>query len=182
MAITRLITADELLEMDLEPGRYDLIDGDLYQMAPAGDGHGETTIMITIPVGVHVLANDLGRVFAAETGFVIGEDPDIVVAPDLAFVRKGRLAPDRDRRRFARIVPDFAVEVAPSNDNPKLIQLKIDKYLIANIPMLVVDYPERRMILVFRNGFEPVELGIGGVLEGGDVLPGFRLPVADIFR
>ncbi len=182
MAITSLITADELLEMDLEPGRYDLIDGDLYQMAPAGDGHGETTINITIPVGVHVRANDLGSVFAAETGFVIGEDPDIVVAPDLAFVRKGRLAPDRDKRRFARIVPDFAVEVVSPSDYPKLIQLKIDTYLIVNIPMLVVVSPERQMIRVYRHGFEPVELGVGDVLDGGDVLPGFRLPVADIFR
>jgi Uma2 family endonuclease len=80
MAMTRLITADELLEMDLEPGRYDLIDGALYHLAPAGGGHGQTTLMTTLPVGNYVVANDFGIVFAAETGFILDENPDVVVA------------------------------------------------------------------------------------------------------
>lgn len=182
MAITRLITADELLEMDLEPGRYDLIDGDLYHMAPAGDGHGRTTLRVTLPVGVFVERHGLGEIFAAETGFVLSIDPDVVVAPDFAFVRHGRLDANRDGRGYVRLIPDLAVEVVSPSDYPRLIQLKIDKYLGAGIPLLVMVYPDRRMIRVYRRGSEPEDLGIGEILDGGDVLPGFQLPVADIFR
>ena len=182
MAITRLITADELLEMDLPPGRYDLIDGELYHMAAAGGGHGRLTMRITLPVGNHVVGHDLGELFAAETGFVLAEDPDVVVAPDCAFVRSGRLDPRRDGRGFVCLVPDFAVEVVSPNDFPKLIQLKLDKYLEARIPLLVLVYPERRTVRVFRDGRETEVLEIDDVLDGGDVLPGFRLAIAEIFR
>lgn len=182
MAITRLITADELLEMELPPGRYDLIDGELYHMAAAGGGHGRLTMQITLPVGNYVVGHGLGEVFAAETGFVLAEDPDVVVAPDLAFVRSGRLEPRWHRRGYLRIVPDFAVEVVSPSDYPKLIQLKLDKYLEARIPLLILVYPEQQSVRVFRDGREAEVLGIDDVLDGGDVLPGFQLAMAELFR
>jgi Uma2 family endonuclease len=80
------------------------------------------------------------------------------------------------------LIPDFAVEVVSPSDYPNLIQLKIEKYLGAGIPLLVMVYPDRRTIRVYRHGSPPVDLEIGDVFDGGDVLPGFRLPVAEIFR
>ncbi len=182
MATTRLITADDLLEMELEPGRYDLIDGELYHMAPAGEAHGHITMNVILPVGSFVRLHDLGRVYAGEAGFVLARDPDVVVAPEVAFVRNDRLNPDRDQRQFLQVAPDFAVEVISPSDYPKLIREKIVKYMEAGVPLLLVIYPESRTVHVLGVGREPVILSVGDVFDGGDVLPGFRLAVADIFQ
>lgn len=182
MAITRRITADDLLTMELPPGRYDLIDGELYHMAPAGQEYGDVQTNFFLAIGNLVLANNLGRTYAGETGFILATDPDVVVAPEVAFVRSDRMARIGRRKGYLPLVPDLAVEVVSPTDYPKLINQKIEKYLAAGIPMLVVVYPESRRVRVLAAGREPVDLFEGDTFDGGDVLPGFSLPIADIFR
>lgn len=182
MAITRLITADELLEMELEPGRYDLIDGELYRMPPAGQEHGDVQANLFLPIGTFVQANSLGRTYSGETGFRLSEDPDVVVAPDVAFVRADRLDLFGRLKGYLPLVPDLAIEVVSPSDYPKLVLQKIEKYMGVGIPLLVIVYPDRRIVQVLGAGRESVELGESDVFDGGDVLPGFRLPVAEIFR
>ena len=181
MAATRSITADELLVMDLPPGRYDLIDGELIQMPPAGEAHGVRSYRIILRLGPHVEANDLGQVYPPETGFVLTNGGEHVVSPDVAFVLKERLAPDRNREGYLRVAPDLAVEIVSPSDYPALVERKIAKYLAANVPLLWVVYPDRRRVRVLGAGREPAEFGEGDVLDAGDIVPGFRLPVADIF-
>lgn len=181
MTATHPITADELLLMDLPPGRYDLIDGELYQMAPAGQEHGDIQSNTFRAIANFVAANRLGRTYSGETGFRLSGNPDVVVAPEVGFVRADRLAPLGRQKGYLPLVPDLAIEVVSPSDYPKLVQEKVGKYLAAGIPMLVIVDPARRTLRVFVAGREPFELGEGDILEGGDVLPGFRLPVADIF-
>jgi Uma2 family endonuclease len=182
MALTRpTTTADDLLVMDLLPGRYDLIDGELIRMPPAGEAHGVRSYRIIRRLGPHVEAGDLGQVYPPETGFVLPGDPEPVVSPDVAFVRKHRLDPNRDQEGYLRVAPDFAVEIVSPSDYPLIVERKIAKYLAANVPLLWVVYPESRTVRVLGAGREPAEFGEGDVLDGGEVLPDFRLAVADIF-
>src|SRR4051812_39524511 len=106
---TRLITADELLEMG-DLGRCELIYGELIMMSPAGAAHGLVAMRFGRFLGEFVDRNGLGAVFAAETGFKIARDPDLVRASDVSFVKKDRLAAGLPNGFFEG-VPDLAVEV-----------------------------------------------------------------------
>ena len=181
MATTKLLTAEDLERMaDLPPGRYDLLDGELIQLPPPGEEHGDCITNIFAAVVSVARATGRGRAYT-DTGFVVGRDPDQVVSPDVAFIRSSRLDPGRNRQGMFRVEPDFAVEIVSPTDYPLLVQRKIDKYLAAGVPLLWVVYPATRRVRVLGAGREPQEVGEGEVLDGGDVLPGFRLPVADIF-
>lgn len=124
----------------------------------------------------------MGIVVAAETGFVLEHDPDTVLAPDIAFVRADRLPPRSERQGFLDLPPDLAVEVAcPSQSRPSA-ERKVAEYLDAGVSLVWVLWPTRKTISVHRSNREPLVLGIGDVLDGEDVLPGFRLPLAELFR
>ena len=89
---TPLITADELLARG-DVGRCELIDGRIVEMSPTGWEHGRVVATITLIVAAFVRLHKLGVTSGAETGFVLARDPDRVRAPDVAFVRAGRVPP-----------------------------------------------------------------------------------------
>ena len=179
---TKLVTADELLAMPDDGYRYDLVRGRLHRMSPAVGEHGGIGFEFARVIGNHVVAHELGRVFAAETGFFVARDPDTVLAPDIAFVRADRLPPPEDLIGFVPIAPDLAVEVvSPSNSEPDMAD-KVQDYLAAGVALVLVVRPRPRTITVHAPGEPPRVLGEGDTLDFGDVLPGLRLAVADIFR
>jgi Uma2 family endonuclease len=182
MVGTRLRTVEELEQMpnEEEPGRYDLIDGELFKMPPPGEEHGDCIANIFFALSIVVRSLRIGKVYT-DTGFVLGRRPDQVVSPDVAFVRSDRLDPDRDRRISIRTSPDFAVEIVSPSDYPLLVQRKIDKYLAAQVPLLWVVYPEQRSVHAFRLGVAEREFVGDEVLDAGDVIPGFSMRVSEIF-
>ena len=104
-----------------------------------------------------------------------------MVAPDVAFVRTERLRPWRNRRGFLPIAPDLAVEVISPSETAKHIADKIAAYLEAGTALLWVVRSIPQTVTVYEPGHDPRVLGIGDILDGGTVLPGFSLPVAAIF-
>ena len=104
-----------------------------------------------------------------------------MVSPDVAVVRTDRLAPGRDRRGYLKVAPDSTVEIVSPSDYPALVERKVAKYLAAGIPLLWVVYPSTRRVRVLGAGRGEQEFGVGDILDASDVIPGFRLPVADIF-
>jgi Uma2 family endonuclease len=103
------------------------------------------------------------------------------VVPDVAFVRWDSL-PGRTRPKgFCPVPPDLAVEVVSPSDTPGDVAGKMERYRRAGVPLVWWIYPERRAVIVFRAGQQVAELREGDELDGGEVLPGFRLLVADIF-
>lgn len=160
--------------------RYDLIRGELFEMAPAGGAHGEIAAEIIGRLWSHVTTNDLGRVYTSETGFVLARDPDVVLGPDAAFIQQSRV-PDR-QRGFYEIAPDLAVEVVSPNDTASYVQSKVKEYLAAGVRMVWIVDPERQSVTIYEEAGLVRFLGSDEVLDGGDVLPGFSVPVADIFE
>lgn len=112
MATTdKLMTADELLRLPADGQRHELIRGELRTMAPSSGRHGWAGMRIGVPLGQYVDANGLGLVFLAETGFWLERDPDLVRAPDVAFVRRERVLPTGEVEGYWPGAPDLAVEV-----------------------------------------------------------------------
>src|SRR5262249_4638196 len=113
---TQLLTADDLWRLPQDGMRHELIRGELTNMPPAGAEHGVTTMNLSTPLDKHARTNDLGRVLAAETGFIIGRDPDTVRAADVAFVSKPRIPATGIPKKFFPGAPDLAVEVVSPSD------------------------------------------------------------------
>src|SRR4051812_34704540 len=107
MTTTTQITADEFFGMG-DLGRAELIDGEIIHMSPSGAEHGVVALNIAVVLRQFVQAHQLGRVFAAETGFRLA--PMRVRAPDVAFVAAARLAGGVPSTFFDG-PPDLAVEV-----------------------------------------------------------------------
>ena len=182
MVMTKHFTALDLQLLPDDGQRHDLIRGELYSMPPAEEVHGEVGGRIAVFVGSHVLGNGLGNICVAEPGFYLARDPDVLVAPDVAFVRADRVRPKDERRGFVPFAPDLAVEVISPSESAKQVGDKIAAYLDAGTAELRVVRSLRRTVTVYEPGQEPRVLSMGDVLGGGDVLPGFALPVADIFE
>lgn len=179
MVATRLSVAE--FEATCGDARVELIDGDVVPMSPASEESSGVGAMIVILLGAHVVPRKLGRVYGAETGFVIFPDRPTVVAPDAAFVRTDRLTRGEARRHFVQFPPDLAVEVISPSDRPRDIAAKMAMYLAAGVPLIWLIDPDARTVTVFTPGREPVTLDVDDELAGGDVLPGFRVAVAEVF-
>ena len=182
MATTRLMTVEDVERLPDDGYRYDLIDGALIRLTPAAGGHGEVAFEIAWHLGGFVRPRRLGRIYAAETGFILGRNPDVVLGPDVAFVREDRIPTDYDPDHFLPVAPDLAVEVISPSERHGQITTKVRKYLQGGVRLLWLVNPRRRTATVYSPGAEPRVLTEADELDGGDVLPGCRLPIAAIFR
>ena len=178
---TKLITAEELLNMPDDGYRYELVRGELRKMAPAEGFHGKSTMRISIPLGSYVYENDLGEVYAAETGFRIGSNPDHVRAPDLAFVSRRRLVEVGEIHGYFPGAPDLAIEVISPNDRYTNVAEKVRDWMDAGAIMVVVINPRRREVTVYHPDEDSIILTEDDLLDGRDVVPGWNFPVRNIF-
>ncbi len=181
ISVAKHLTADELLAMPDDGYRYELVKGELIRMSPTGQEHGVLTINLTLPLGTYVKANKLGVVCAAETGFKLEQDPDTVRAPDIAFISQARYAKVGRTAKYWDGAPDLAVEVLSPSDTPRKVERKVADWLQAGAQSVWVVNPKRRTVTVYSSQFETVILTEHDELDGGDVVPGFQLTVAEIF-
>lgn len=176
------VTAEELLEMPNDGLRRELVRGEVRTMAPAGGTHGRIAINVSTPLDGHVRANGLGVVFAAETGFKISGNPDTVRAPDAAFVRRERVEAIGETEGYWPGAPDLAMEVVSPNDRFAEVEEKVADWLAAGTGMVIVINPQGKTVTVRHSEREARILSKEEVLDGGEVVPGWTLPVADVFR
>jgi Uma2 family endonuclease len=177
----QLLTADDLLQMPDDGFRYELIDGELRKMAPAGSEHGRVVLKVTIPLGQFVEANDLGVVFAAETGFRLRADPDTVRAPDLAFVAKQRFEQVGNVPGYWPGAPDLAIEVLSPGDRFSEVEEKVFDWLDAGTRLVIVLDPRKRTATAYRSRASIRVYTDTETLDAGDVVPGWTFPVARAF-
>lgn len=176
----RTMTADELLAMPEDGIPRELVEGELREMSPAGERHADAAQNINRSLDAHVFSRRLGKV-RPEYGYVLESDPDTVRAPDVSFVRANRLSAGGPAPGYYRGVPDLAVEVVSPHDRYSEVRAKVREYLAAGTPMVLVVDPENRTVSVYRPGRDPLELHEADVIDGEDVVPGWKLPVRDIF-
>ena len=169
------ITLEEFLENDLEG--YEYVKGELVPMSPATMIHGEISVNLILPLGLHVRENQLGRLYTAETTFQLA---DRVVKPDVAFVSTDRLP--KNREQGARIPPDLAVEVVSPTDKHYDVTEKALAYLKAGTRLVWVIEPVAKTVMVYRSETDFTVLTSKDTLTGEEVIKGFTCPVAQLFE
>ena len=180
MSTKTLLTANDLWKLVADGSRYELSKGELLPMTPVGWRHGKIVIRFGRMLDQYVEEKGLGAV-GTEVGFRLTRDPDTVRAPDIAFVAQNRLPKGAAVEKFVEFAPDLAVEVLSPEDTVSEIQKKVEEYLAAGVPLVWVVDPANQKVTVYRSLQDIKILSADQQLDGGDILPGFCLKIAQIF-
>ena len=173
-------TPDDLLNITDRP-MPELVDGELVEreMGQESDMIGGNCFAL---LWIYVRAHQLGIVNGAQGSYqVFPDDPKKVRIPDVSFTRKERLTKDQVAKGHGRVTPDLVVEVISPNDTATCLNDKINDFLSVGVPLIWIVCPETQTVQVHRLDGSGQRLRLGDVLDGEDILPGFRCPVADLF-
>jgi Uma2 family endonuclease len=177
----QIVTADELMRLSSDGCRYELVRGELQMMSPTGNEHAIVTAELTIRLGAFVKERALGAIFAAEAGFQLESDPDTVLAPDIAFIERQRIAATGVSAKFWQGAPDLAVEVKSPGDRAAQVAAKTQSWLAHGVRQVWLVDPQQRTVTIHHRDGRVIALSEADALEGGDVVPGFTCPVRKIF-
>jgi len=181
----RLYTAAEFWEIAQRPEnadkRLELIDGVIVEMASSSQKNTVRAMQIGYFLNAWVIARDVGYVTGADGGYTI--DVRNAYQPDVGFISKAR-HPTLEGVEFP-VAPDLAVEIISPSESFNDVLKKVRRYLAAGTRIVWTVYPEDKLVYVWTPGagddVTMQTVGINGALDGGDVLPGFTLPVSEVF-
>jgi Uma2 family endonuclease len=171
-------TEADLLAMPADGYRYELVDGEIRRMSPAGGRHGDTGAQLIAQLVAFVKAHRLGRVFTPDTGFRLPNGN--VRSPDVSFVAAGRFEDEKPPVGYIPFAPDLAVEVLSPGDSSRDVLEKVGEYLDAGVRLVWVIDPEKRSASRYRSLLDVRTLDINGLLDGEDVVSGFRCRLSEI--
>jgi Uma2 family endonuclease len=174
------ITPEQFLELS-DRERYELVNGELVEQLmslEAGLVGGEIYARLRDYVRTHQLG------LAVPDGVTyqcFPQDPGKIRRPDASFIQKGRLPDEQFASGHVLIPPDLVVEVVSPNDLFYDVEEKVQEYLTAGVRLVWVASPKSRSIAVYAPGRSEVHLGPTDELTGEVVIPGFRVPVSELF-
>jgi Uma2 family endonuclease len=179
MVTTSLMTAQEFAQLPDDGYRYELIRGELIRMAPPDPLHGKRQGRVVFHFVAY--ADRFGGLATGEAAYHLEVDPDTVLALDATYTRPER-APEAERHGFGEDAPDVAVEIDSPSNRPGERRRKVRAYHQAGARIVLFVNGDRRTVTVEHADGRSEILHEGDVLDGSDVMPGFRLPVAEFFR
>ncbi|HEY2159397.1 MAG TPA: Uma2 family endonuclease [Isosphaeraceae bacterium] len=167
----------------VEPdGLYEVVDGRVVEKV-MGAYESQAARLLVAQLLAFLQQNPLG-VVEFELLFLIDRSRDLKRRPDVAFVSRERWPLERraPRRDAWDVVPDLMIEVvSPSNSASEVVE-KIEDYFRAGARLVWIVYPVQGVVHVFETPETAHVLRRNDALDGGDVLPGFRLPLATLFE
>lgn len=181
MSTKTLLTSEDLWKIVADGSRYELSQGELVPMTPQYFLHGVIVASIGSLLSKFVDENSLGIV-CVHAGFILQRNPDTVRGPDVSFTARGRLPKEGIPKKFADFPPDLAVEVLSPEDTASEIIRKVEEYLTAGTQLVWVVDPGTQKVTVYRSLQDAKVLTTEQELDGGEVLPGFRTNVAELFN
>jgi len=173
-------TEEDVLTIQANEDRiYELIDGILVEKAM---GFAESLLAVYLARMLH------GFVRSRKLGLVVGPDGmmklsrGLVRIPDVSFVSWKDIPGGKvPKEPIPKLAPTLAVEVLSESNTPAEIKRKRRELFKAGTSLMLVIDPRERTAAVWTSVRKPVELTAADTLDGGDVLPGFKLALCDLF-
>ena len=176
----KTFTEKDLMKLSCK-GRYELIEGVVYKMSPGGQKHGFVASRIGYLISSYVYKNKLGFTTGAETGYKLSSNPDTVRAPDLAFESNANIKEKGIIDGYSSVMPDLVIEVnSPSDSYVKVIK-KVNEWFHAGVKQVWVIDPDDSSVAVYYSPEKYKIYNREDLLNGEEVLPGFKCKVEDIF-
>ncbi len=176
-----LLTADEFFEQySHREGKFELVKGEVVEVKPPGEEHGEIAGNIAGEFYGYSRRYGTGRM-GVETGHRLESAPDTVRGPDVYFSLSRRAGGRERSPGFVPGAPDIAVEVVSPSDTAPEVERKVAEYLAAGSQRVWLVYPASRSVAVHRADGSVATYGGDDVITDEELLPGFSLPLADIF-
>ena len=176
-----LMTAEEFARLPDGGMRRELVYGEVIEMTPGGAEHSAIGINIAAALRAHVRESGDGVAVGADCGFVLSDDPDLVRAPDVAFIDSDRLPDGGIPQGFFPGAPYLAVEVVSQTDSASDLQQKVNEYLATGTRLVWVVYPNTKQVVVHQPGAVVSVFSEEQTLTADPVLPGLSIPVGEIF-
>lgn len=182
MNTRKLLTAEGFLELGDANWRHELIRGEMIQLPMADMRHSRLSVEIVGGLWSFVKKWDLGSVTGPETGYTVARNPDVVLAPDGAFVSTGRKPDDGMPDTYFEGAPDLVVEIISEPDRYVYVNEKILLYMTAGAQLVWIVDPVSNTVTAYASDGTATLLTMNDDLDGGEVLPGFRVRLAEIFE
>lgn len=151
-------------------------------MSPTNYAHGSVEGNFYDALRRHVHAGGLGKVLVGEVGIYTRQDPDSVRGADVLYISNERFARVSKERAFLDVAPELVVEVVSPEDRPGEVARKLGEYFDAGVRLVWLADPLARSVTVYRSMTDVRQLRAGDSLDGGDVLPGFSVPLEVLFE
>lgn len=175
------LSAEDLFNMPDNGGRNELLDGELLPMSPINMRHMQVSGRIYHLLQTFLDKHPLG-VAGQELGCILARDPDVVLAPDVLFIRFPRIAAGPLPEKFFDGAPDIAVEVLSPSDTWQEIETKALKYVNHGTSLAWIINPRTQTVTIYKPGPFTLLLKITDTISGESTLPGFSAPLTDFFR
>jgi Uma2 family endonuclease len=180
MATKTLMTAAEFAKTGPETDGFELVRGELMPMPPARRRHGRVCGRVAFLLGAYRQSRGCGEVLTNDAGIITEHDPDTVRGIDAAFYLNP--PPDNsDADKYCDVPPDLAVEVRSEGQAWKELLAKMHEYVQMGARMVWIVDPGVRRLTVFEPEREPITYAAENEFDGGDILPGLRFKVAELF-
>lgn len=183
MAHTPILEQNRAATVAAEEERlYEVVNGERRELEPMGAFETALAWILSYHLGSFAFQHQLGLVMT-ETLFVLDAQRNLKRRPDVAFVSYPRWPDDQVPRAEAwDVVPDLAVEVISPTNLAEEIDDKLTDYFAAGVRLVWVLFPVSGRLYVYQSPERVTGLDRSDELNGGDVLPGFRLPIAALFE
>jgi len=176
----RRYTVEEFDEFVLLPEnrdrQFEYIAGEIVEVV-SNPKSSKIAARIIMLFGPYMLENDTGHLTGADGGYIVSGERYI---PDVGFISYAKQPELMAEDGYNPNPPELAIEVLSPSNTPGEMRVKIANYINAETILWVVD-PEHEQVEVYVPGQKVEVIGIDGILDGGNVLPGFKLAVKDIF-
>lgn len=176
---TPAVTDEDLLRLPKDGRKYEFVDGEV-RVSPAGGRHGEVSGYLVALLVTFVKPRKLGKVFDSSTGFRMPKGN--LRAPDASFVAADHLPDGKAPTGFFEIRPDLAVEVLSPADDAREVLDRVGEYLAGGTRLMWVIDPQARRAAAYRSLTDVRQIGEDGVLDGEEVVPGFRCHISDVLE
>ncbi len=182
MTKSSLLTAEEFFLRDDFDSQTELVKGEVIQMPPADSYHGTICVNIAVLLKQHAKQRDLGHVFSNDGTVITERNPDSVRGADVGYVSYTKIPKGQYPRGPLSIPPDLIVEVRSPSDRWVGIQRKVLEYLDAGVTVVCVLDPTTETARIYRSDRDEEQLKNGDPLTFEDVLPGFSIPLKQLFE
>lgn len=175
----RVWTDEELLALPKDGNKYEVLKG-ILTMSPAGYTHEFIGVRLIFALESFVRLHKLGVILGSSLGCWM-ENRDFL-SPDVSFIAKERIQGEKNPGdKFFHAAPDLAVEVLSPSEWPNRLNEKLVDYFANGSQLVWVVNPREHVVLIYHSPEEHQILREGDVISGESVIPGFTLPVSELF-